>query len=323
MPFTEYKFVAQNLMSSIDWSRVRQVNQARPQKIDWLVDEYIPTKTVTLISAVSGAGKSVVSLYLALCILSGKPWFGLQCAKGPIAYWDQDNPDSILTDNRLWALAKGMEIDLASLPCAPIFRSSSRIFGNDRERTDLLIRLKDMGAIALFVDTFAAVNPGGEGDAIDVTRIVVDNLFPFADAGITPILMHHIGKDLQDGRGGMQKRTGIHAPRGSTALVASVGAAFNLMPDKDGHVIECVKPRYGKVPKIEIEYDEDGCLGDSDFVIRISNRGIKVSQEFLTQFVRDHNLTGYSSRKLVEYLRVKGFVTSQSTAARVLRESNE
>lgn len=285
--------------------------------MSWVVEDHIPANTVTLISSVSGSGKSILALHLGLCLLLGKDWLGLKCRQSTFAYWDQDNPDSWLTDNRVCALRRGFGI-VDPLPTATIFRTKGRVLGQPHAIAELIMWLRSLNTTIFIVDTLASVNPYAENDPNEMARAIIDNFFPIVDAGITPILLHHIGKDIIDSRGGTRRRTGIHAARGSTALLAAVGAAFNLDREGDQRRLECVKPRYGIVPPITIDYDEDGSMGSDDWKITISNPKNQVSQDFVAQFIQQHDLWTVSSRKLVSLLRDKGYCSSQRTAARAL-----
>lgn len=280
------------------------------------MDEYIPANTVTLISSVSGSGKSIVALHLGLCLLAGSQWLGLDCRQSSFAYWDQDNPDAWLTDNRICAIKRGLGMDI--LPPATVFRTKGRILGNKGLIAELIAWLVDLGIKVLIVDTLASVNPYPENDPNMMAMAITDNFFPMVDAGITPIILHHIGKDSTDNKGNTHRRKGVFAPRGSTALMAAVGAAFNLDREKELRVLECVKPRYGSPPAIKLAYDEEGYLGSDDWKVTILNPERRESQDSLTHFIRENDLFKVSSRKLVELLKLKGRVTTQSTAARAL-----
>lgn len=252
--------------------------------------------------------------------MSGIPWLGVPTQKGNVAYWDQDNPDNVLTDNRVCAIARGLGVSLESLPSSWIFRAAGPVLMNAVERKLLIDELKSRKIAVLIVDTLASVNQIDENMAA-AGRLISDGLFPFVDAGITPIVLHHIGKDSIDNKGNIHKRTGISAPRGSSALVAACGAAFNLMMEGEDRYLECVKPRYGRVQPITIEYDEDGAMGLAGWTIRITTDRVKLSQENLTHMISENRWQSMTSRKLVETLRLKGFTISQSTAHRSLSES--
>lgn len=301
------------------WIKHRSISAAAPSPVSWLVDDYIPANTVTLLSSVSGSGKSVLALQLGICIAYGRDWLGLKCRQSRFAYWDQDNPDGWLTDNRICAIKRGLGLEGDITNDSDIFRSAGRVLGRPERIAELIHWMQDIEARVLFVDTLASVNPYSELDPNEMARAVVENFFPFVDAGITPIVLHHIGKDFVDNKGATRRRTGIHAPRGSTALVAAVGAAFNLDKSDDGsRKLECIKPRYGSAPTIHINYDEDGHVGSGDWRITVTSRSVKVSHDFLIQFIKEHKLRDISSRELVRMLATKGYSVSQSTASRAL-----
>lgn len=307
-------------MPSPDWTTARLVSTASPSPVTWLVEEYIPANTVTLLSSISGSGKSVIALHLGLCLLAGNEWLGIKCRQSSFGYWDQDNPDPWLTDNRICAIKRGLGLDI--LPSALVFRTSGRVLGTAHKIMELILWLKDNGVTVLFVDTLASVNPYPENDPNMMARCIVDNFFPMVDAGITPIILHHIGKDTMDNKGNSHRRKGIFAPRGSTALMAAVGAAFNLDKGADGtRSLECVKPRYGHSPTLVVGYDEEGYIGSPDWRVTITTPERRESRESLTQFINQNGYQNVSSRKLVELLRMRGRVTTQSSAARALSES--
>ena len=306
-------------LSNIDWKSATQFSEAKPRPIEWVVDEIIPTNTVTLINSVSGAGKSILAAHLAICVLTGKSWLGLPTRQGRVGYWDQDNPDSVLTDNRICALARGLGVDLTQHEGAFIFRATGPVLLNQMERNLLIAELKARRITLLIVDTLASVNPLEEGDGFH--RVMTDGLFPFVYSGITPVVLHHIGKDRIDNKGQKHRRTGIDAARGHSSLVASSGAAYNLLMYGEERYLECAKPRYGKIQPITIDYDEDGALGLPDWTIRVNSTRVKVSQENLTHMIRENNWQSLSSRKLVKILADRGFSTSQKTASRALSES--
>lgn len=311
-------------MLSLSWLSVRSIDSAAPSPASWLVEEYIPANTVTLLSSVSGSGKSILALHLALSLLSGRDWLGFKCRQSSFAYWDQDNPDSWLTDNRVCAIRLGLGADSSALAGSVVFRARERVLGSAARIAEMIEWIRSIGATVLFVDTLASVNPYSENDPNQMARAIVDNFFPFVDAGITPIILHHIGKDFIDSKGNPRRRTGIHAPRGSSALAASVGAAFNLDRStesgrlSDSRRLECVKPRYGSAPTVQLVYDEEGYIGSPDWKITVSNLGHQVSQDFVTQFITRHAVGNVSSRKLVQLLKDAGHLVSQSTAARAL-----
>lgn len=260
-----------------------------------------------------------MALHLAVCVLTGKRWLGVETAQCGVAYWDQDNPDTVLTDNRIVAVARGMDIAPGDLPHGIIFRASGPVINSPVEVLKLRDELVRRSVGLLIVDTLASINPWDE-QGVTFSKVIT-SMFPLVESGIAVFMLHHIGKPSVDNQGQKHARSGIEAARGHSSLAASIGAAYNLMQDGDDRYIECVKPRYGRVPPIHISYDEDFAMGLPDWKITISSPRVGLSQENLTHLIAANNWSKLSSRKLVEALALKGFSVSQSTAARALSES--
>lgn len=260
----------------------------------------------------------MLGLHLGLCLIAGREWLGMKVTQSVLAYWDQDNPDAWLTDNRICALRRGLGLD-DSLPEAIVFRASRRIVGNPLLVTSLIEWLISMSVTVLIVDTLASVNPATERDPEMAVQTIGETFFPMVAHGITPIIFHHIGKDFIDAKGNPRRRKGLHAARGSSALAAAVGAAFNLDQDEHGkRQLECVKPRYGLAPTLSLDYDEDGHPGSDDWRVSITSPVKRLSHENLDSLVKASELQTCSSRQLVARLKDRGITISQSGAARCL-----
>lgn len=297
---------------------------AKTQPIEWLVQDLFPQRTVSLVTAPTGMGKSVLMQHLALSVLSGRPWFGLPVKQGPVAYWDQDNPDHILTGNRIKAIAAGLDLEIPRTPESWLFRTRERI---NKAFDGILNRVKEMGAVLLVIDTFAAVNPYNENDNTLISQVVVDYLFPFALEGVTVIALHHPAKEVLLATPKQLKayqRQGPNASRGATGLPAACGTVFNLVHDEHGRVtLVNAKPRYGKPPAISTLYDEDGELGSPDWRITIRPAKPLASLESAVSFIRSlmpEVRASMSSRYLVQLMTEQGYFMSQSTAARAIKE---
>lgn len=305
-------------MPVIDWPHTTGFNQAVSRPVSWIVDEIIPANTVTLLSSVSGAGKSILATHLAICVMTGTKWLGIDTRQCEVAYWDQDNPDASLTENRIVAIAKGLGIETSSLPSGVIFRAQAPLI----DKPDEVLRLRDQLAARkvgfLVADTLASINPWDE-QSVTFSRVITHGLFPMIEAGISPLALHHIGKAHIDNKGQKHNRNGIDAARGHSSLMASVGAAFNLMREGNKRYLECVKPRYGQVPPINIDYDEDSVMGLSDWKVTISSPRVNLSRANLTQMIISNGWSGLSTRQIVEKVTASGFCISQSTVARALR----
>src|SRR6516225_6203739 len=71
--------------------------------LSWLIEDFIPSETVNLLSAESGTGKSWVAYSIAGVVANGQPFAGLTVQKCPVVYFDGENPAAVVKD-RLNAL---------------------------------------------------------------------------------------------------------------------------------------------------------------------------------------------------------------------------
>jgi DNA-binding transcriptional ArsR family regulator len=77
-----------------------------PPPIAWLVDGIIPARFITNLYADSGQGKSYLTLYLALCCVTGQPFVGKPVTKGKVLYFDWEL-DAETTARRWYAVCRG------------------------------------------------------------------------------------------------------------------------------------------------------------------------------------------------------------------------
>jgi DNA-binding transcriptional ArsR family regulator len=81
--------------------------EATPQPVEWLVKDLIPARHATNLYGDSGTGKSLLALYLALCVIEGIPFLNFPTTKrGKVLYLDLELDAEIHT-LRWWAIARG------------------------------------------------------------------------------------------------------------------------------------------------------------------------------------------------------------------------
>ncbi len=83
-----------------------------PPPITWLVEGIIPSRFITNLYADSGQGKSYLTLYLALCCLTGTPFAGKPVATGRVLYLDWEL-DAEITALRWYAICRGAGFESA------------------------------------------------------------------------------------------------------------------------------------------------------------------------------------------------------------------
>lgn len=88
------------------------VTQAEPLK--FLVDRWLPTKAVTVLTAHGGVGKSTMSIQLAVCLATGAPWFGVSTTRTRVLMVScEDAKDAIHW--RLSHVCAAQGVDIAAL----------------------------------------------------------------------------------------------------------------------------------------------------------------------------------------------------------------
>jgi hypothetical protein len=213
----------------------------------WAVAGVLPQQGLAVIFGESGAGKSFVTLDLALHVATGQPWAGRRCRSGVVVYCAAENPASI--ENRLAAARLHRpEFSGARLAVLP---AAVDLYDSKTDLDELLTLLQDVrrehGEIALVVvDTLARSMGGGdENAACDMGR-VVRSCDAIREALATCVtIVHHAGKDSSRGARGssalraaadveieVTAENGQHRARITKSRDASTGAMFdfNLLP---------------------------------------------------------------------------------------------
>ena len=72
----------------------------------WQVEDLVPESGITYLAAQPGEGKTMLCLYMALCIASGKDFLGKKVMPGKVIYFDAENGE-ICVYNRLKRMAEG------------------------------------------------------------------------------------------------------------------------------------------------------------------------------------------------------------------------
>jgi hypothetical protein len=183
-------------------------------KVDWLIDGMIPLRSVNLLTAESGTGKTWVSYALAGAVAHGTPFIGLKTVHLPVLYLDGENPLAIakrnleelgLTRNpdlRIWG---GWNDSPPPGPDSPIVKSFA---------------LQQRGLLVW--DSLVEFHTGDEQSSTE-TREFMKLFRCLAHLGATVVILHHTGKS------GTSKQY-----RGSTDIKAAVDTAYFL----EGHPTE-------------------------------------------------------------------------------------
>jgi archaellum biogenesis ATPase FlaH len=184
-------------------------------KEEWLVDGMIPRRSVNLISAESGTGKTWLAYALAGAVAHGASFIGQKVQQTPVLYLDGENPLRVVQRNlrdlgiketpelNIWA---GWNVESPPAPDDP------RIISFAREFQPLLIW-----------DSLVEFAKCDEQSSNEV-RAFMKKFRHLAHDGATVIVLHHTGKSQ-----------GSKQYRGSSDIKASVDMAYVVTgSDKQG-----------------------------------------------------------------------------------------
>lgn len=180
-----------------------------PADIEWVVESMIPAKTITLLSAESGTGKTWVAYALAAAVAYGRPFAGhVVKAALPVLYMDGENPLAVARRN-LDALG------VAKTDALQIWGgwNVEPAVGPDDKR---IVEFAEKAKGLIIWDPLVEFHTGDEQSSTDTRRLM--KLFRrLTHLGATVIILCHTGK------------TSSSKPyRGSSDIKASVDTAYEL-----------------------------------------------------------------------------------------------
>jgi hypothetical protein len=207
-------------------------------RVEWLIQDMLPLRSVNLLTADSGTGKTWVSYAIAGAVAHGRSFIGLKTEKRPVLYLDGENPLAIAKRNlellgigrtdalKVWG---GWNDTPPPGPDSPIVREFAA-------KNPLMIW-----------DSLVEFHPGDEQSSTE-TRKFMKLYRSLAHLGATILILHHVGK------------SGKSPYRGSSDIKAAVDTAYHVegVP-RDGRIhrltLENFKSRFAPVPNFALEFE--------------------------------------------------------------------
>ena len=226
--------------------------------VNWLIRDYLPTKSTCMIYGESGAGKSFLMLDMALCIATGRHWNGIKTKQTPVFYIIGEGQEGATSRCYVWGQYHNQQIDNI-----PFYLTEKAVIPTDEDELNALIA--NVSALIesteaekplIVFDTLARCFDGDENKAQDANRYIraMDKLRYRFDACVVSI--HHSGKDVAKGA------------RGSTAFKGAWDAEHQLSIDANKVIKlhpqklkerEKPEPTYYRLHGMETNWlDEDG-----------------------------------------------------------------
>ena len=179
----------------------------------WLIQDYIPEGSMTMIYGPPGSGKTFMALDMALHIAHGLEWHGKATEQGSVMYIAGEGVGGLRKRLQAWHINKNIE------PTAPLHIIPVAVGLLDEQEIDNLIKTiqilaKDIKMVVF--DTVARCMTGDENSAQDMGMAIkaMDKIKHTFKCCVVPI--HHSGKDKDRGA------------RGSTAMIGAVDVSLRV-----------------------------------------------------------------------------------------------
>ncbi|MEM2175683.1 MAG: AAA family ATPase, partial [Candidatus Micrarchaeia archaeon] len=163
-------------------------------EIKWIVENYVPEKSIVMLAGKRASFKSWGALHLALAIASGSKAFGqFNTRKTFVLYIDEENGlEEIKRKVEMIKAGMGLSYKLDNL-------AFLCFEGLKLDRSDAREKLKNFlekyPNTVIVVDTFRRIISAEENDATEMNRVFTEYLRKFQEEyGATWILIHHLRK---------------------------------------------------------------------------------------------------------------------------------
>jgi len=209
------------------------------QPIQWLIEDYIETDSLSLIYGAPGGGKSFVTVGMACCIATGTPWHGHSVKQGAVFYIAGEGHNGLARRFAAWSKHAGV-----SLKGAPLFKSrrAVSIFNEASAKElhdEIIVMIEQTGVTPslVVVDTVARnFGDGDENSTSDMGKFVehLDTWVrhPF---GCNVNLVHHSGHNMD-------------RARGSSALKAALDAEYQVANEAGVVALTATKMKDAEMP---------------------------------------------------------------------------
>jgi len=172
--------------------------QSFPEE-DWLIKPLIPRNQLVVVFAPGGTGKSLLALYIAAGLATGRNMFGEDNEPISVLYMDYEMQQAQLFE-RLTAMGYNKDTDLTNLHYAslPPIGSLDKPEGA-KQICDLA---RAVQAKLVIIDTFSRAVEGAENDADTVRNFYRWTALNLKQEGRSLLRIDHAGKDLKKGARG-------------------------------------------------------------------------------------------------------------------------
>lgn len=246
-----------------------------PAPLRWIIEGRLVERTLTLIGAKPGVGKSWVTVDLAVAVALGRPWLEHDVPRPRrVLYLDAENGEELAVA-RLRQLGARSE----SLAGRLLYQADPLLLTRSADLARVRATLAAHRPELVVVDTLASHAPGAESDTESMATFLSDVWHMCREAGAAMVLLHHLRKSLQSA----PKDDPLDAFRGAGHLVGAAHRAWILDPLSPGQplfLLRDVKARaFASLPPVRVRVLDDEDSPVADRVTRITVEGVEAVVE--------------------------------------------
>jgi len=194
---------------------IRQWELMDEPELEDQIEGVIHARTLNLISAQKGQGKTQIGVDLGMSIATGQPWAGRRVLlRGPVIYIIGEDADGLRA--RVIATRLALGIGERNLDFDVIEEPINLVAGND-DLNSIIVAIEGLGygqLGAIFLDTYSTVIGGEKEDEKTGGAVAGAGQTLVKHFECSVFIVHHLGKDKSKGPRG----SGVVLDRCSTAL---------------------------------------------------------------------------------------------------------
>ncbi len=225
----------------------------QPTRINYLIKDYLPEKSIVEMFGAAGSGKSFIALDMAFCIANGIDWHGLKTQQGAVVFLAGEGFSGIGQRLRALEIKHGM-------PAFQFFVSKQPAsLTDDQNAAWVAESIRPFEPVLIVIDTLSRNFGGGDENSTKDMNIFINNLDIHIKMDATVLIIHHTGH-VEKARA-----------RGSSALNGAMDCEYSVTKNDRSITLANTKMKEAKPPLplvFEMVTQELNWLNDDDEPIK-------------------------------------------------------
>ncbi|MBZ0157388.1 MAG: helicase RepA family protein [Alphaproteobacteria bacterium] len=210
----------------------------------YLIVKLIVENALIILSAYAGVGKSLLALFIAYAVITGKKLFGhfSVTKRGKVLIVDEENPGAFIK-KRLQDIGFTEDMPLLFLHFQRIKLDNPSCFGQ------LVKIIEEEKPVLVIIDALIRVHDGKENEASDMAP-VMERLRDLVNLGTTVLVIHHHRKGAGENR--------KESLRGSSDILGGVDMHLSLEEKGEFLFLSSPKTRMRPIEPVKLRIENDG-----------------------------------------------------------------